>query len=78
MSSQSHDWLVRRAKAWLVGTGRMGLSLAEPWSIGREHPDAIGWDWRGWSILVECKVTRADFNADKRKRLRWAAGGYAG
>jgi hypothetical protein len=32
-------------------------------------PDAIGWHG-GWTFLVECKVTRADFNADAKKSFR--------
>jgi len=31
-----------------------------------ERPDAIGWHW-GSSIVVECKVTRADFFSDRQK-----------
>jgi hypothetical protein len=30
-------------------------------------PDAIGWTPWGVSIMVECKVSVGDFNADKRK-----------
>lgn len=71
MSGPAHDWLVKRAVKWLLGRGRCTVALAEPWNakIG-EHPDAIGWDRRGWSIVVECKVSRADFVADKRKQCR--------
>ena len=71
MSSPEHDALVARARQWLIGTGRMGVALAEPWGTGRERPDALGWNMRGWSILVECKVSRPDFNADKLKRKRY-------
>lgn len=35
-----------------------------------ESPDAIGWKNHGWSILVECKVSRADFLADLKKPHR--------
>jgi hypothetical protein len=32
-----------------------------------EEPDAIGWGACSRSILVECKASRADFFADKKK-----------
>ncbi len=38
-----------------------------------ELPDAIGWK-RGWSILVECKVSRGDFLRDKHKVARQRVG----
>ncbi len=73
MSSQQHDELVARACKWLGTTGGMGVVLKEPRSHSSiEHPDAIGWNCRGWSILVECKVSRADFTRDVLKRKRWA------
>lgn len=82
MTSATHDYLVRKALAWVVSSGRRksrcSVALAEPWSMGNEHPDVIGWSFRGWSILVECKVSRSDFHADKRKRKRWQEKGYSG
>lgn len=33
-------------------------------------PDAIGWKQACHSVLVECKVTRADFLADREKPFR--------
>jgi hypothetical protein len=33
-------------------------------------PDAIGWKQANHSVLVECKVTRADFLADRDKPFR--------
>lgn len=79
MASDAHKELVARAARWLLTTAGMGRVVTEPapgWCP--EHPDAIGWDMRGWSILVECKVSRSDFLADLRKRRRWAEAGYAG
>ena len=42
--------------------------FAEMVSTGatNERPDAIGWHW-GSSIVVECKVSRADFLSDRSK-----------
>ena len=33
-------------------------------------PDAIGWKQASHSVLVECKVTRSDFLADREKPFR--------
>jgi len=38
-----------------------------------EAPDAIGWQWDGTSIMVECKTTLGDFYADRRKPTRTGA-----
>ncbi len=66
--SDAHAALVRRAARWLRGTRRCGLVLVEcQASCCTEIPDAIGWDGRGRSTLVECKVSRSDFYADRRK-----------
>jgi hypothetical protein len=35
-----------------------------------ERPDALGWDGTGFSTLIECKASRADFLADRRKVFR--------
>jgi hypothetical protein len=37
---------------------------------GGEEPDAIGWTPCGYSYLVEVKVSRSDFLADKKKPHR--------
>lgn len=65
-----HLWLVRRSVKWLLGTGKMSVALAEPWSDTGEMPDVLGWNRRGWSILIECKASRSDFHKDKAKRAR--------
>ena len=35
-----------------------------------ETPDAIGFDAGGFSTLIECKASRADFHADNKKYFR--------
>ena len=35
-----------------------------------EQPDVIAWDYRGRSIVVECKASRADYLADRAKHFR--------
>lgn len=66
-----HDSLVIRAVQWLKGTAKCGLAVPELVTWCPEQPDAMGWTDRGAvCILIECKVTRADFLADKKKHFR--------
>jgi hypothetical protein len=68
----THADLVRRAMRWLVGSQRCRVVVADMEAGGWgacERVDAMGWT-RRTSILVECKVSRADFMADKRKPWR--------
>jgi hypothetical protein len=44
--------------------------LSEQACVSGEMPDAIGWKRAHHSVLVECKVTRADFLADRGKPFR--------
>lgn len=68
----THAELVERAAKWLRGTRRCTVVLTERYVSGEtiEIPDAIGWTSRGVSILVECKVSRADLCADQQKPCR--------
>jgi len=68
----THDDLVEVARLWLLkhSSGHhhkqpCSLVTTELVSAG-ETPDAIGWN-PGFSWLVECKTSRADFRADKKK-----------
>jgi len=84
MSEIDHDALVVRAERWLrnsatipnsYGTqprkARCPVVLANFVSSAWEVPDVIGWCYGGRvSILVECKVSRADFLADAKKPFR--------
>ena len=67
----NHKGLVNRAIKLLKNTMGCRVVLSEfvAYTDTGETPDAIGWV-RNKSILVECKISRADFNADKRKRSR--------
>lgn len=65
----THAELVHRAERWLLNTMKCGFVLTELATRAPETPDAIGWE-RGSSILVECKVSRADFMADQKKWFR--------
>ena len=62
----SHEDLRKRAVQWLTNTKRCGVVLSEMHNGTSEIPDAIG--WRGHnSYLVECKISRSDWQMDKDK-----------
>ncbi len=67
----THAELTVRAKHWLLKTIGCGFVLSELTSCNYsgETPDAIGWRF-AQSYLVECKTSRADYFADKRKVFR--------
>lgn len=66
----THDELVARAVKWLrnpsKGRSACGVVVPELCSYGNEEPDAFGWNTAG-SYLIECKVSRSDFFADRHK-----------
>jgi hypothetical protein len=49
---------------------RCGVVLSEQACVSGEMPDAIGWKRACHSVLVEGKVSRADFLADRGKLFR--------
>ncbi len=57
------------AVAWLRRY-RCGVVLSEQACVSGEMPDAIGWKKACHSVLVECKVSRSDFLADRDKPFR--------
>lgn len=67
----THDELVQRAEKWLnqIGCGVVFNDRFQAALSTGERPDAIGWR-SGVSFVIECKATRSDFLADKRKRFR--------
>jgi len=65
----THAQLVDRAVRWLRSY-RCGVVLSEQACVSGEMPDAIGWKQACHSVLVECKVTRSDFLADRDKPFR--------
>ena len=70
----THDDLVFRATRWLRNTQRCGVVVPELVSYANENPDVVGWRKQGMeSILVECKASRRDFLADKKKAVRQTA-----
>jgi hypothetical protein len=65
----THAQLVEKAVHWLRSY-RCGVVLSEQACVSGEMPDAIGWKQACHSVLVECKVTRGDFLADREKPCR--------
>jgi len=65
----THAQLVANAVHWLRRY-RCGVILSEQACASGEMPDAIGWKSACHSVLVECKVTRSDFLADRAKPFR--------
>ena len=57
------------AVRWLRGY-RCGVVLSEQACVSGEMPDAIGWKKACHSVLVESKVSRSDFLADRGKPWR--------
>lgn len=63
----THAELVALAAAWLQKERHDVVVTEVSWAL--EVPDALG--FYGWSsTLVECKVSRADFAADRKKPFR--------
>ena len=65
----THPQLVEKAVRWLRAY-RCGVVLSEQACVSGEMPDAIGWKRASHSVLVECKLSRADFLADRDKPFR--------
>jgi len=65
----THAKLVLMAVEWLRRY-RCGVVLSEQSCMSGEMPDAIGWKKACHSVLVECKVSRPDFLADREKPFR--------
>lgn len=65
----THAKLVSMAVQWLRRY-RCGVVLSEQACVSSEMPDAIGWKNACHSVLVESKVSRADFLADRAKPFR--------
>jgi len=62
----THEELRQRAVKWLTNRKRCSVVLSEMTSAAWEIPDAIGWKV-ATSFLVECKVSRSDFRANRNK-----------
>ena len=65
----THAQLVAKGVEWLRRYG-CGIILSEQACVSGEVPDAIGWKGTCRSVVVECKLTRSDFLADRAKPFR--------
>ena len=61
----THSRLVKAGAAWLGKKCR--VVCTELTTSASETPDVIGWSGHGYCTVIECKVSRADFNANKHK-----------
>jgi len=67
----THAELCKRAGLWLRNNRGCSVVLVDHKGLRtQEQPDAIGWKSATHSYLVECKASRADFLADKKKPFR--------
>jgi len=66
----THADLVERAKVWLQNTRNCRIVVTEFVSDAWEYPDAMGFGPGSNSILIECKTSRADFLAERKKPQR--------
>ena len=66
----SHSELEKAGEKWFKKNNvQVYFSELSSHTDGGEIPDLIGW-FSGYSILIECKASRSDFLADKKKRFR--------
>lgn len=65
----THDELIYLAVKWLRRVRNCHVVLFEKGTSG-EIPDAIGFKWGPETTLIECKVSRNDFYADRGKPHR--------
>jgi hypothetical protein len=68
--AMTHKQAVQRMAVWLRNSGGCTVVMAELRTRNTETPDVIGWRGPGQSTLIECKVSRGDFLADKAKVFR--------
>ncbi len=66
----THAELVQRGAMWLRNRRNCRVVLAEQTTGRGEIADVIGWKFGNCSFLLECKVSRADFYADRCKPFR--------
>ena len=73
MPSELHEKLCEKAVSWLKRNGFI-VAAKNVWSVGsRERVDCIGYRQQ-CSAMVEVKVSRSDFLADRKKPERQAGG----
>lgn len=66
----THSQLVEIAYRWALSTAKSGIAVKEMKSISWEIADVLGFGGSVHSLLIECKVSRSDFLADRKKPFR--------
>lgn len=66
----THKEAVEIAYKWVLNNGSCGFAFKELVTIAGEIPDVIGFGGWDHSIMIEVKVTRSDFLADRKKVFR--------
>jgi hypothetical protein len=70
----THKDLIKSAFSWVKKNGSCGVIFRELVSIAGEIPDIIAFGGWNHSVLIECKASRSDFQADKKKPFRQVGG----
>ncbi len=73
----THAELVQRAVQWLLTTGKCCFVVRDQ-GTRQEVADALGFQWKGHVILIECKASRSDFLRDQDKISRISGEGKSG
>jgi hypothetical protein len=71
MTEITHDFLCLQAEKWLSKQG-FGVVFHDKFKANTstgEQPDCLGFR-SGLSLLLECKTSRSDFIADRKKKFR--------
>jgi hypothetical protein len=66
----THAQLIQRGAMWLRNRKNCRFALTEQTVGNGEIPDVIGFKCCNHSYLIECKISRADFFADRCKPFR--------
>jgi hypothetical protein len=68
----THADLVTAAYRWVLKNTKCRIAFREykAGTLNKEEPDVIGFGHHGFSVVIECKASRADFLADKAKQFR--------
>lgn len=68
----THRELVEIAYRWVLNNTSCGVAIKEvsAYSDSNEIPDVLAFGSGGHSILIECKTSRSDFFADRKKFFR--------
>ncbi len=69
-STLTHKMLVESAYKWALKSGKCGFAFKELVTYSPETADVIGFGSSMHSVLIECKASRSDFHADKKKAFR--------